>query len=73
MTDFRPNRLVIYVHAPNHHCNYSWICIYIYKESVYVTFNLQVKDKHEVHMMHVCMVTTHGVFQLLGGVETKDT
>ena len=24
-------------------------------------------------MMHVCMVTTHGVFQLLGGVETKDT
>ena len=37
------------------------------------TFNLQVKDKHEVHMMHVCMVTTHSVFQLPGGVEAKDT
>ena len=36
-------------------------------------FNIQVKDKHKVHMMHGCMVTTHGVFQLLGGVETKDT
>ena len=46
------------------------------KESVYVMFNLQyiqVKDKHEVHMMHASMVTTHGVFQLLGGVEAKDT
>ena len=37
-------------------------------------FNIQVKDKCEVHvhMMHACMVTTHGVFQLPGGVEAKD-